>query len=214
MAGTIKITGKNEISKTPDGMELSFRLYGTNDDYGTALSLAIRGTDEVKSAVGACGVAVEELKTANFGVHPRYESFRDENGNYSQRFAGYEYSENLTLRLSRDNELLGRILEKVAALSAKPEFSVSFFLLDPESAKDELIAGAVADSRKKAEVLCDAAGVFLGELRAIDYSWQNIEIFERPVNGMAFASAKMADLAMEPEDIRLSDSVTVTWEIV
>ena len=213
MAGTIKITGRCELSRKPDGMELSLRLFGNSEDYGEALSKAVEGADEVKEAVVSCGVAAEKLKTADFGVHPRYESFRDENGNYSQRFVGYEYNESLTLRLPRDNELLGRLLEKVAALSAKPEFSLSFFLLDPESAKNELIAGAVTDSRKKAQVLCEAAGVRLGELLNIDYSWESAEIVVRSVNRMAFASEKMADMAMEPEDVRLSDSVTVTWEI-
>ena len=41
--------------------------------------------------------------------------------------------------------------------------------------------GAEADSKEKAEVPAETAGVALGDIVKIDYSWGELEIFSAPV---------------------------------
>ena len=213
MERTIKITGRSRLYKSPDQMELSFFQSGTESDYGKALSRAEKENEALRQVARDCGFLETALKTADFGVHPRYESIRDENGNYQQKFVGYEFSQRMLLKTERDSEKLGELLEKVAAAGLSPEFSVAFGLRDTESFREELVAEAVADSRRKAEKITAAAGVALGDVLSIDYSWEAAEVYTHPVNRMALATAKRMDLALEPEDVELSDSVTVTWEI-
>ena len=53
----------------------------------------------------------------------------------------------------------------------QPEFSIEYTIKNPEKSKNELLANAVKDSMGKANVLADAAGVVLGDIVTIDFSW-------------------------------------------
>ena len=88
-----------------------------------------------------------------------------------------------------------------------------------EAVKNELLGKAVTDSRAKAQVLTESAGVTLGDIVNIDYSWGELEIYSRPMRNLTFGSAINAkeestfDLDIEAEDIDVQDTVNVVWEI-
>ncbi|ERT64692.1 PF04402 domain protein [Peptoniphilus sp. BV3AC2] len=82
--------------------------------------------------------------------------------------------------------------------------------------KKEVIKRAVENSREKAEILATAAGVKLGEVQSIDYSWGEIDIRTSPVDMFEIGSYKMEssyDIDIEPDDIDVADTVTILWEI-
>ena len=104
----------------------------------------------------------------------------------------------------------------------RPEFRLSYTVKDPEAAKNELLGNAVMDARVKAGVLTKAAGVALKDIQSIDYSWRNITFEVQPMNRMlmaeeccdsAITESGSYDMDIEPEDIEVSDTVTVVWEI-
>ena len=72
-----------------------------------------------------------------------------------------------------------------------------------------------------AAVLTQAAGLTLKEIQSVDYSWGEIDLEYRPMNralltdgyGEASMAANSYDLDIEPDDIQVSDTVTVIWEI-
>ncbi len=66
------------------------------------------------------------------------------------------------------------VLYALAAAPVSPEFRISYFVGDPESAKNELLGKGVTDAITKAGALVKAAGVTLGEILSIDYSWGQI----------------------------------------
>ena len=88
-----------------------------------------------------------------------------------------------------------------------------------EAVQNELLGKAVTDSRAKAKVLTEAAGVTLGDIVNIDYSWGELEIYSRPMRNLTFGSAinvkedSAFDLDIEAEDIDVQDTVAVVWEI-
>lgn len=47
--------------------------------------------------------------------------------------------------------------------------------------KNELLAATVKDSQAKASVLTEEAGVNLGKIITIDYSWGEIDFVSRPL---------------------------------
>ena len=77
------------------------------------------------------------------------------------------------------------------------------------------------DSIQKAQVLTTAANVKLGEIQAIDYSWGEIDFVTKPLNEMRLMectecemSAPGAyDIDIEADDINVTDTATVIWEI-
>ena len=125
----------------------------------------------------------------------------------------------LKLEFPLDNDRLGRILYALAHSPVSPEFQISYTVRDPEKAKNELLALAVADAREKAEVLTKAAGTSLGTLLSIDYSWGEVSFEVHPMGRMLNANMETAlpkasyDMSIEPDDIESSDTVTVIWSL-
>ena len=149
-----------------------------------------------------------------------YESYRDKNNNYKQRFAGYRFRHTLRVEFDSDNDRLGKVLYALANCRIEPEFRISYTVKDPEAAKNLLLGKAVADAKEKAAVLTAAAGVALKDIQSIDYSWGEISFECTPMNRMLMADCKGAPVEgagyamdIEPDDIEVSDTVTVVWEI-
>ena len=82
-----------------------------------------------------------------------------------------------------------------------------------------MLRTATLDAKRKAEVLCSAAGKTLGELLSIDYHWGDIKLQSNTVYDMAEECiampmrAKGAAINLNPQDCRASDSATFVWEI-
>jgi uncharacterized protein YggE len=152
-------------------------------------------------------------------VDAEYESYEDERHNYKQRFVGYKYIHTMKLEFDSDNERLGKVLFKLANASVSPQFRISYTVGDPEKAKNELLARAVDDAKAKAEILAGAAGVHLDSILTVDYSMADIVFESHPVRAMAFrksangAVEESYDMAIEPDNIEVSDTVTVIWSI-
>lgn len=68
-------------------------------------------------------------------------------------------------------------------------------------------------------VLTKAAGVNLKDILTIDYSWGEIQFEYSPMHDGVFRNALMSSdgeelgIDIEPDDIEVSDTVTVVWEI-
>ncbi|MBO7668933.1 MAG: SIMPL domain-containing protein [Firmicutes bacterium] len=218
---TIRVTGKGSVSVKPDTTRLTVTLRGTYKDYQETLSRSARDTEALKDVLQSLGFERGELKTLSFDVDTRYESVQDQGRNFRQVFVGYEYTHMTKLDFPSDNELLGRTLYALAASELKPEFRLSYTVKDQEAVKNELLGRAVEDALAKARVLTRAAGVSLKEILNIDYSWAEVSFEVQPLRrsleadmatGVMNAKASY-DMDIEPDDIRVSDTVTVVWEI-
>ena len=219
---TIRVTGKGQIKVRPDLTRITISLEGTYPEYGETLRRSSKDTEQLKDLLSGFGFAREDLKTLSFSVDTEYESYR-EKGVYKQRFVGYKFHHQMKLEFPSDNDRLGKILYALATCPVKPEFRLSYTVSDPEAAKNELLGKAVTDAKEKASVLTKAACVTLKEIQSIDYSWGEINFEVHPMNRMLMAEdcmdAPMAadtesyDMDIEPDDIEVSDTVTVIWEI-
>ena len=213
---TIRVTGKGQIKVKPDTTRITMSLEGTYPEYGEALRHSSLDTEHLKDILSAFGFERSDLKTLNFNVETEYES-------YKQRFVGYKFRHMMKVEFPSDNDRLGKVLYALANCPVKPEFRLSYTVSDPEAAKNELLGKAVTDAKEKASVLTQAAGVTLKDIQSIDYSWGEIDFEYRPMNGMLMADKCLAapmvaeggsyDMDIEPDDIEVSDTVTVLWEI-
>ena len=214
---TIRVTGKGRLSVRPDTTRITLTLEGTDPGYGEILRRSSQETEQLRDLLTEFGFERTDLKTLNFTVDTEYEGYEEE-GVYKQRFAGYRFRHLLKVEFPSDNGRLGGILSALAGSPVRPEFQLSYTVRDPEAVKNELLGKAVADARAKADVLAQAAGVCLKDLRSLDYSWGEIDLEVRPMDRMfrsEMTASKAAGFAMdiEPEDIEAEDTVTVVWEI-
>ncbi|MCI6648432.1 MAG: SIMPL domain-containing protein [Lachnospiraceae bacterium] len=116
----------------------------------------------------------------------------------------------------RTIRVTGKVLYALSHSHVKPKFRILYTVKDVEASKNELLARAVADSKTKAEVLTKAAGVSLGEIQSIDYSWEEVNFSVSPIDKMVVAGApseETFDMDIEPDDIDVTDTVMVVWKI-
>ena len=220
MERTIRVTGRGKMNVKPDTIELNIFVSKVYPEYAEAMEASAEMTEVLKAAAERAGFDPRDLKTTGFSINMNYEGVYDEKGNWKNKFAGYRYDHNLALRFDADNVKLGKMLWELSDCGADAEISINHTVKDPEPVRNELLAKAVKDSRTKAEVLAAASGVSLGDIISVDYSWGEMQIYNRTVDNMTFGgAAKMSmteesfDMDIEADDINIQDTVTVIWEI-
>jgi len=218
---TIRVTGKGQIKVKPDMTRITLSLEGIYPEYGETLRRSSEDTERLKDLLTGFGFERSDLKTLNFSVDTEYESYKDKS-TYKQRFVGYKFHHLIKVEFASDNDCLGRVVYALANCPMKPEFRLSYTVKDPEAAKNELLGKAITDAKEKAAVLTQAAGVTLKEIQSIDYSWGQINFEVQPMNRMfmneeccapMMDGAGSYDMDIEPDNIEVSDTVTVLWEI-
>ena len=220
MERTIRVTGRGKINVKPDTIELNIFVSKVYPEYAEAMEASAEMTEVLKAAAERAGFDPRDLKTTGFSINMNYEGVYDEKGNWKNKFAGYRYDHNLALRFDADNVKLGKMLWELSDCGADAEISINHTVKDPEPVRNELLAKAVKDSRTKAEVLAAASGVSLGNIISVDYSWGEMQIYNRTVDNLTFGSnSKISmteesfDMDIEADDIHIRDTVTVIWEI-
>ncbi len=217
---TIRVTGKGTSRIHPDRTQLYLQLEGIYKEYGITMERSAADSETLISICLTHGFSRQEVKTVSFDINPEYEGYQEDNV-YKQRLSGYRYHHSLKVTFDSDNERLSGILRDVAASALNPEIQIGYTASDPEAVKNELLAKAVADSQAKAEILASAAGLAVGQIQSIDYSWGQVDLEVRPMRALAVedsrsfqAKANTYALDIEPDDIEVSDTVTILWEIL
>lgn len=222
MRRTINVTGNGKIAVKPDTIRLIISQSSIEKTYEGAIMESADKKRNLNGSLANLGFCKDALKTLYFNIDTEYESYQGRDKSWKRRLAGYKYTHRMKLEFSSDNEKLGKVLLAVAHCPGHPEFTIQYTVSDPEAAKNELIAKAIEDSKIKANVLSKAAGVKLKEIVSIDYTWGEIDLVTRPVNELMLRECRMAptecdggiDLDIEADDIDISDTVTVVWEII
>ncbi len=217
MSRTIAVKGVGSLRVKPDYVVIGLELEAKNEVYERAVSLSSEQIEELTQALIKAGFAKEELKTTSFHIRADYRSEQNDKGNYVQVFDGYVCHSGMKLAFDLDMKLLGETLSAIGSLSVQPELNVSFTVKEPEAVNSRLLKAAADNARGKAEILCAASGVTLGQLQRIEYNWSEPAAYSRTAvsaDRMAMPMMKNAFRAeMTPEEIELSDSAAFIWEL-
>lgn len=217
---TITVKGIGCVSAKPDFITLSLGIESQDREYDEAMAKAAKRINGIENAAAHVGFEKGSLKTISFNVSSAYESVKDINGNYKREFAGYICSYRLKLSFDFDSELLTKVLSQISQSGAKPEISVAFTVKDPSKISRSLLESAAANAKEKAELLCSASGVRLGQLQSIDYSWSELNLisntrYDMEDNVLAMMAVnKTAAPQIAPDDIDVHDTATFIWEIL
>ena len=213
---TITVKGVGTASTPPDLTVISLSIIEKALEYVGCINGANERIRKLHTAITAVGFESDDLKTLSFDARTNYENYRDGDGIYKSKFAGYVCEYRLKLSMDFDNARLTKTLEAIAASGANAEQSIAFTVKEPEKVSARLLKAATENAREKAEVLCAASGVTLGELVNIEYNWNDISIlsvshYERARGVEAVPLAATPDFT--PDDIKSSDTATFIWEI-
>lgn len=217
MERTIRVTGKGKLSVRPDTTRLILIMEGIQGTYDMALEQSANMTEELKNLFVGLDFQKDDLKTLSFHVSAEYESYQDRDKSWKKRFEGYKFFHRMKVEFPADNKRLGQILYALGHAATCPEIQIEYTVAEPEKCKNELLADAVADSVRKANVLTKAAGVTLGDIVNIDYSWAELEFISRPMMLEECCMKRCEDsydIDINPDDIDVTDSVTVVWKLL
>lgn len=215
MTRTICVAGKAKLSVKADTIRLSVTMRGCNADYGKAVRISAEETSKLRECFASVGFDRDKLRTTSFSIDSKYESYRDADGEYKQKFVGYEYRHSAYILFDADNELLGRVLNALGGSGVMPEFRLEYTVRDKEAVREQLLAMIVADARSKAKCLAAAADAVLGDVVTINYSVSDNDIAIQPFERTMLCAKSVDNAAFDitPDDIIVEDSVTVTFEI-
>lgn len=216
--GIIHITGIGQAEQTPDRVVLSLTLTAQNREYSAAMTVGSQQVEMLREAIVEVGFKSEDLKTTNFDVRAIYENEEAREGSvkrYRQVFVGFECHHNLQLSFDFNNDMLNAAVDAIASCLSQPKISIAFTIKDVDAFNDKLLKAAARDAKRKAKLLCTAAGVKLGKLLSIDHLQREITVrHEMRVEDMpVMACSTDTAFDFQPEDVKASDTVDFTWEI-
>lgn len=204
----ITVSGKGEIQAPPDTVEMSFGVTKQSDDADKALQEASAVGDAIIAALKTGGVKDEDIQTRYINVNPRY----DNQEGRAPRIVGYD----ATIMVSAEFEDLGAVGKVIAAATGAgatdvmgPEFTLS----EDAEARDDAIRDAVADARRRAEVMAEASGRELGKVISVSEVGTQVPYPSfRPNYSYDLAAEEFAT-PIEPGTLDISASVTVIFEL-
>lgn len=218
MPRTITVKGMGRVTTAPDYVVISMSLEAHEQDYEATMELAAKKIEQLNASLEEIGFEKKAVKTTNFNVRTDYERVKDRNGNYKSVFNGYICSHRLKVEFDFETKRLAQTLYAISRCLAQPELSISFTVKDPSAVNKELLKSATINAKEKAQILCEASGVELGQLLTIDYNWGELNIVSHTdymleEKCMAMPVGGLADMDIEPDDIDVSDTATFVWEI-
>ena len=216
MNRTITVKGTGSISVKPDLTVLTLELKSHQHDYDKTMELAAESVKTLQDAVESVGFDKKDLKTTSFNISTKYESYRDKDMNYLNRFNGYLCEQGLKIEFDFDMKILSKVLTAIAKTSLDPQLNIQFSVKDKSVVSEELLINATENARRKAEVLARAAGVSLGDLISIDYNWGELHLYSQTSYALRENRLNMDLLSspdVVPDDIAVNDTVIYVWEI-
>lgn len=216
---TIKVKGVGKISIKPDLIVVSMNLETIDKEYDKAMELSAKKIEAINNTLEKIGFDKQSVKTTSFNVHTNYERVKDKNGEYKNVFNGYVCNHRLKVEFDFDTKLLAKVLNSISVCFAKPEFYISFTVKDKSSISNKLLQSVAQNAKEKAEILCSALNVKLGQLVSVNYNWGDIDSYSNTnyqVDGRCMVKAEscLGSINIEPEDIKVEDTANFEWEIL
>jgi uncharacterized protein YggE len=205
---TITVRGSARVSAAPDWVVISFTVNSEHYDYGQCMEQMAVQTENLQKDLAAVGLERDSLKTVHFDIDTHFEKVNDR-----YVFRGYKAVHRLKVEFAFKKDFLNKVLRALSRTQSQASFSVSFEIKDPEPLRHKAIAEAVKNAKIKAQVLAEAAGVMVGELVHIDYSWSEIRFQSSLKYEMVTESMPSPGYDFTPQDVNVSESVTVIWAI-
>jgi uncharacterized protein YggE len=185
-------------------------------NYDRAMGMAAEQIANLKQVLTKAGFEKDALKTTDFKIRTDYDRVKDRNQTYISVFAGYECSHDAKLVFDFEMKRLGAALGAIAESAVKPTVNIDFTVKNPAAVNERLLQDATRNARKKADILCAAAGAELGQLLDISYNWNEISLYAETkyLAADCVPCYGASDIEIDPDDIHASDTVTFVWEIV
>jgi uncharacterized protein YggE len=200
--GGITVIGVGTVTSVPNEAQFSLGVQTSATTAREALEGNAEQMERVLQALRSVGVSKKDVQTQDVSVSANYV---DEG-----RIDGYTARNTVSVKI-HDLDKAGRVLDAASNAGANEVYGPMLSRSNQDKLQAEALRDAVADARRKAATLADAAGVRLGSVTAISEGFGG-----GPEPYYAEGGARLAlDAAapIEPGTQDVQASVTVTFAI-
>lgn len=205
---SISVVGEGIVLAPPDAARITVGVEVVDPSLATAQAEAARRADAVIQRVKAAGIPDADIRTTSYSVNPQY----DQPNNGQPTLRGYQV-QNLVEVRTTDLPGLGALIDAVTSVGANRIFGVRFEASDPSRFKDQAREQAMQNARAKADQLARLGGVSLGRILAIQESDVGGVIPVRADAPSAALAAPAARTPVQPGDLQVRTTVSVSWAI-
>jgi uncharacterized protein YggE len=208
----LTMTGTASAEVVPDIAEISLGVSTEKPRAADAANETARIAHDVISAAKAQGVDSQDIRTESATLTQVYDEVTDANGHFTGRKPrGFSASTVIRLRV-RALDKTGALAQSLIDKGATQLNGISFSIEHPERVTDTLLAAAVRDAKRQAEIVAGASGLKLGRILLIE---RPDETGPAPFLRSNAKVATMAAPAMPVEagTETLHNEINVTWAI-
>lgn len=199
---SITVNGSSSVTAVPNRATFTFGVDARGETASEALAAAADATRKVTDAVKRAGVDGKDIQTQNVSLSPITSSD-------GRHIEGYAANGSIIVRAD-DLDRAGRLVDAAVAAGANNVYGPSLDRSDAEELADGALADAVADARRKAEALAEAAGGSLGRVISVTEGGGMVPPMPYAARETAVQSA---DFPIEPGTQELQATVTVVFEL-
>jgi uncharacterized protein YggE len=205
----ITVAGEGRVTAAPDLALLTLGVSTLAPTVAEARQQAADALDAMIVSMRDNGIEEKDIQTQNLSIYPEYD-FRGE----TQTLRGFRVQNTVVAKI-RDLDRTTEILdEAVAAGGDNTQVQgISFTIDDPSALQAQARADAVEDARLKAETLAEAGGVSLGDPVTIDETGSYSPPIPYAADTAARESAAGGATPIEPGELDVVISVTVTFNL-
>jgi uncharacterized protein len=208
---TITASGTGSVIGTPDRAQISLAVETEDTDVKAAQAENAATMTKVMDALTAAGIPKDGLKTTGYNIYPVYDDTKYPLG---QKIKAYHVSNTLTVTL-HDVNRTGEVIDIGVANGVNQANSIQFLLSDEQSQalRNEALKEATVNAAANAQTVANALGITISAVKTVDIGSQYT-----PVLFQNWAVPVAADMArsstpIQPGDITVTATVTVTYLI-
>ncbi len=209
-AAGITVSGTAERMVQPDLAYIELGVETRGDTAQSAVAQNAEIMSRVMQQLQAACIAKEDLATSAFSLSPQYRYPKDE----APVLTGYLAS-NL-LRITLRGEDLGRIGEVIDITTEAGVNKVQNIIFTVEKSQElelELLAEAVKNGKKKAQIMAQAADVKLGKLLDLSNSYASVLPLRMNVREDFAVMKAAASTPIQPGEIKISAQVNLQYDL-
>ena len=219
---SFSVSAQGESVAIPDVAQFSFSVITQGG--ANIANLQQQNVEKVNNAIAFVkgqGVEDKDIKTQNFSLEPRYQSFSCARPFGAEPVAcppaeivGYIISQTVQVKV-RDFAKVGGIVSGVVENGANSVSQLSFTIDSPDAMESEARAQAIQKAKEKAKAVARAGDFRLGRLLSIqEGGFPYLPVYERADIGFGGAAPSAVSApAIEPGSQEVKVSVTLVYEI-
>ncbi|GGG09823.1 hypothetical protein GCM10010913_34580 [Paenibacillus aceti] len=205
----ISVVGNGEITVKPDIAYLSIGVETQAKTAKEAQSAnAAKFSQISKLLKDTWKIDSKDLKTGQFYVQPNY-TYNEKEG---QKLTGYTATHTLNVTY-RDLEKVGTLIDAVTEAGANRIDNIRFSVENGDQYLAEVIQKAMNNANVKASAIAKAANRQLGAALNISQSGGNVSLYSENYAMKTMAVAADSGTSVEPGEITVSTSLSITYEM-